>query len=100
LKTGELEYDQNPLRYYGNYYLVPTPDRAYILKALIDWVLQEGIIVRQGIEQNHDISRVEPFGFDQARRVYWHFGGIFRLSCSRIACVGVFEENVKSTFGD
>ncbi|KAF9906060.1 hypothetical protein EC991_001068 [Linnemannia zychae] len=74
LKTGELEYDQNPLRYYGNYYLIPTPDRAYILKALIDWVLQEGLVVRQGIEQNHDISRVEPFGFDQARRVYWHFG--------------------------
>ncbi|KAF9134678.1 hypothetical protein BGW39_006267 [Mortierella sp. 14UC] len=74
LKTGELEYDQNPLRFYGDYYLVPTPDRAYILKALIDWVLQEGLIVRQGIEQNHDISRVEPFGFDQARRVYWHFG--------------------------
>ncbi|KAK3845700.1 MAG: hypothetical protein J3R72DRAFT_418309 [Linnemannia gamsii] len=74
LRTGELEYDQNPLRYYGDYYLIPTPDRAYILKALIDWVLQEGLIVRQGIDQNHDISRVEPFGFDQARRVYWHFG--------------------------
>ncbi|KAF9137212.1 hypothetical protein BG015_002800 [Linnemannia schmuckeri] len=74
LRTGELEYDQNPLRYYGDYYAVPTPDRAQILKALIDWVLQEGLVVRQGIEQNNEISRVEPFGFDQAKRIYWHFG--------------------------
>ncbi|KAF9281074.1 cat eye syndrome chromosome region, candidate 2 [Linnemannia elongata] len=74
LRTGELEYDQNPLRYYGDYYTVPTPDRTQILKALIDWVLQEGLVVRQGIEQDNEISRVEPYGFDQARRIYWHFG--------------------------
>ncbi|KAF9545693.1 cat eye syndrome chromosome region, candidate 2 [Mortierella hygrophila] len=74
LRTGELEYDQNPLRYYGDYYTIPTPDRAQILKALIDWVLQEGLIVRQGIEQDNEVSRVEPYGFDQARRIYWHFG--------------------------
>jgi hypothetical protein len=79
LRTGELEYDQNPMRYYGDYYTVPTPDRAQILKALIDWVLQEGLIVRQGIEQNNEISRVEPFGFDQAKRIYWHFGRM--LNC-------------------
>ncbi|KAF9931903.1 hypothetical protein FBU30_009324 [Linnemannia zychae] len=74
LRTGELEYDQNPLRYYSDYYAVPTPDRAQILKGLIDWVLQEGLVIRQGIEQNNEISRVEPFGFDQAKRIYWHFG--------------------------
>ncbi|KAF8932671.1 hypothetical protein BGZ47_011245 [Haplosporangium gracile] len=74
LRTGELEYDQNPLRYYGDYYAVPIPDRAQILKALIDWVLQEGLVVRQGIEQNNEISRVEPYGSDQAKRIYWHFG--------------------------
>lgn len=79
LRTGELEYDQNPMRYYGDYYTVPTPDRAQILKALIDWVLQEGLVVRQGIEQNNEISRVEPYGFDQAKRIYWHFGRM--LNC-------------------
>ena len=76
LRTGELEYDGNPLRFYGDYYSVPTPDRAQILKALVDWVLQEGMIIRDGIEQNKEISRVVPFGSDQAKRTYWHFGGM------------------------
>ncbi|KAG9321718.1 hypothetical protein KVV02_006632 [Mortierella alpina] len=73
-KTGELEYDVNPLRFYNNYYNIPSPDRIQLLRALVDWVLQEGTIIRQGIEQDNRHYVVEPFGTDQSRRVYWYFG--------------------------
>ncbi|KAF9107932.1 hypothetical protein BGX27_008537 [Mortierella sp. AM989] len=53
-RTGEMEYDQNPLRYYGNYYLIPPQDRVHILKALVHWVLQEGTVIRQGIEDDNE----------------------------------------------
>ncbi|KAF9351157.1 hypothetical protein BGX26_010783, partial [Mortierella sp. AD094] len=74
-RTGEMEYDQNPLRYYGNYYLIPPIDRVHILKALVHWVLQEGTTIRQGIEDNNEHYVIEPFGTDQAKRIYWYFGG-------------------------
>ncbi|KAF9173492.1 hypothetical protein BGX20_003071 [Mortierella sp. AD010] len=72
-RTGEMEYDQNPLRYYGNYYLIPPIDRVHILKALVHWVLQEGTAIRQGIEDNNEYYAIEPFGTDQAKRTYWIF---------------------------
>ncbi|KAF9946069.1 hypothetical protein BGZ70_003425 [Mortierella alpina] len=73
-KTGELEYDVNPLRFYNDYYSIPSPDRIQLLRALVDWVLQEGTVIRQGIEQDNKHYAVEPFGTDQSRRVYWYFG--------------------------
>ncbi|KAF8981295.1 hypothetical protein BGZ46_003010 [Entomortierella lignicola] len=73
-RTGEMEYDQNPLRYYGNYYQIPPLDRVHVLKALVHWVLQEGTIIRQGIEDDNERYSIEPFGTDQAKRVYWYFG--------------------------
>ncbi|KAG0201353.1 hypothetical protein BGX28_005803 [Mortierella sp. GBA30] len=79
-RTGELEYDVNPLRFYGDYYSIPSPDRIQLLKAMVDWVLQEGAIIRQGIEQDNEYYMVEPFGTDQSRRVYWYFGeGTLRI---------------------
>ena len=74
-KTGELEYDVNPLRFFNDYYSIPSPDRIQLLRALVDWVLQEGTVIRQGIEQDNKHYAVEPFGTDQSRRVYWYFGG-------------------------
>ncbi|KAI1300968.1 hypothetical protein EDD11_005910 [Mortierella claussenii] len=79
-RTGEMEYDQNPLRYYGNYYAIPPEDRINILKALVHWVLQEGVIIRQGIEDDMEYFAVRPFGIDQAKRIYWYFGeGTLRI---------------------
>lgn len=70
-----MEYDYNPLRYYGDYYQVPPEDRIHLLKALIHWVLQDGPVVRSGIEEDNDFYVIAPFGTDQAKRVYWYFGG-------------------------
>ncbi|KAG0001431.1 hypothetical protein BGZ80_006183 [Entomortierella chlamydospora] len=72
-----MEYDQNPLRYYGDYYLIPPIDRVHILKALVHWVLQEGTAIRQGIEDNNEYYAIEPFGTDQAKRIYWYFGDTY-----------------------
>jgi hypothetical protein len=74
-KSNELEYDFNPLRYYRDYYQVPPEDRIHLLKALVHWVLQDGPVVRSGIEEDNDFYVIEPFGADQAKRVYWYFGG-------------------------
>ncbi|GJJ70683.1 hypothetical protein EMPS_03033 [Entomortierella parvispora] len=81
LKTGELLYTDNPMRFYnGDYYAIPTKDRVLILKALVDWVLQEGPSVRWGIDQEMEAYVVKPFGQDQTKRVYWYFGeGTVRL---------------------
>ncbi|KAF9982377.1 cat eye syndrome chromosome region, candidate 2 [Mortierella antarctica] len=84
-KTGELEYDVNPLRFYNNYYNIPSPDRIQLLRALVDWVLQEGTIIRQGIEQDNRHYVVEPFGTDQSRRVYWYFGERLEKRMHRLA---------------
>lgn len=65
----------NPLRLYESYYSIPPRDRVLILKALVEWVLQEGASVRQGIEDYNEVFMVEPFGTDQLKRVYWYFGG-------------------------
>ncbi|KAG0032275.1 hypothetical protein BGZ81_011284 [Podila clonocystis] len=73
-KTGEWEMD-NPLRLYESYYSVPPRDRVLVLKALVEWVLQEGASIRQGIEDYNEVYMVEPFGTDQIKRVYWYFGG-------------------------
>ncbi|KAG0311400.1 hypothetical protein BGZ99_010209 [Dissophora globulifera] len=79
-KTQEMEYDQNPLKFYGNYYLVPPADRIHILKALVHWVLQEGVAIRSGIEENNEVHKVEPYGHDQTKRIYWYFGeGTLRI---------------------
>lgn len=76
MKTGELLYTDNPMKFYnGDYYTIPTKDRVLILKALVDWVLQEGPSVRWGIDQEMDAYVVKPFGQDQSKRVYWYFGG-------------------------
>ncbi|KAG0251211.1 hypothetical protein BG011_007787 [Mortierella polycephala] len=75
LRTGELEFNENLMKTYNGYYNIPPLDRVQILRALVDWVLQEGPIIRQGIDQENDVYMVEPFGVDQARRVYWYFGG-------------------------
>ncbi|KAI9231609.1 MAG: hypothetical protein BYD32DRAFT_491864 [Podila humilis] len=72
-KTGEWEMD-NPLRLYESYYSVPPRDRVLMLKALVEWVLQEGTSIRQGIEDYNEAYMVEPFGTDQQKRVYWYFG--------------------------
>ncbi|KAG0100496.1 hypothetical protein BGZ93_000051 [Podila epicladia] len=73
-KTGEWEMD-NPLRLYESYYSVPPKDRVLVLKALVEWVLQEGASIRQGIDDYNEVYMVEPFGTDQLKRVYWYFGG-------------------------
>lgn len=65
----------NPLRLYESYYSVPPRDRVLVLKALVEWVLQEGASIRQGIEDYNEVYMVEPFGTDQMKRVYWYFGG-------------------------
>jgi hypothetical protein len=84
LKTGELLYTDNPMKYYhGEYYTIPTKDRVLILKALVDWVLQEGPTVRWGIDQSMEPYVVAPFGQDQTKRVYWYFGGKLRVDQSR-----------------
>ncbi|KAG0337604.1 hypothetical protein BG000_005233 [Podila horticola] len=66
-KTGEWEMD-NPLRLYESYYSIPPRDRVLILKALVEWVLQEGASVRQGIEDYNEVFMVEPF--EGTLRVY------------------------------
>ncbi|KAG0239233.1 hypothetical protein BGW41_007849 [Actinomortierella wolfii] len=73
IRTGEFEFE-NPLRYYHNYYLIPPSDRIQILKSLIDWVLQESVTIRQGLEEAKDVYLVQPFGTDQTKCVYWYFG--------------------------
>ncbi|KAG0262864.1 hypothetical protein DFQ27_002074 [Actinomortierella ambigua] len=73
VRSGELEF-QNPLRYYHNYYLIPPADRIQILKSLVDWVLQESLIIRQGLEGAKDDYLVQPFGTDHTKSVYWYFG--------------------------
>ncbi|KAF9915091.1 hypothetical protein BX616_006918 [Lobosporangium transversale] len=73
-RTGEMEYDQNLLKYYGDYYLIPPEDRVQILKGLVHWVLQEGAIIRQAIEEDLEHYSITPFGIDQAKRIYWYFG--------------------------
>ncbi|KAF9432573.1 hypothetical protein BGZ76_010606 [Entomortierella beljakovae] len=67
-RTGEMEYDQNLLKYYGDYYLIPPLDRVQILKALVHWVLQEAVVVRQGIDEDNEHYAIEPFGSDQTRQ--------------------------------
>ncbi|KAF9178901.1 hypothetical protein BGZ51_007375 [Haplosporangium sp. Z 767] len=74
-RTGELESNENLMKTYAGYYNIPPLDRVQILRALVDWVLQEGPVIRQGIDQENEVYMVEPFGVDQARRVYWYFGG-------------------------
>ncbi|KAF9300474.1 hypothetical protein BGZ74_007843 [Mortierella antarctica] len=66
-KTGEWEMD-NPLRLYESYYSVPPRDRVLVLKALVEWVLQEGASIRQGIEDYNEVYMVEPFGTDQMKQ--------------------------------
>ncbi|KAI8357501.1 hypothetical protein B0O80DRAFT_289988 [Mortierella sp. GBAus27b] len=78
-KSNDLEYDYNPLRYYRDYYRIPPEDRVHLLKALVHWVLQEGPVIRNGIEEDNEYYVIEPFGADQAKRVYWYFGGTFRI---------------------
>ncbi|KAI8596604.1 hypothetical protein EDD21DRAFT_242545 [Dissophora ornata] len=73
-RAQELEYDQNLMRYYGDYYWIPPPERVHILKTLVHWVLQEGVVVRGGIEEENERYKVEPLGTDDAKRVYWYFG--------------------------
>lgn len=81
-KTGEWEMD-NPLRLYESYYSVPPRDRVLVLKALVEWVLQEGASIRQGIEDYNEAYMVEPFGTDQQKRIYWYFGGKYWLTKQR-----------------
>ncbi|KAF9205834.1 hypothetical protein BGZ59_000267 [Podila verticillata] len=90
-KTGEWEMD-NPLRLYESYYSVPPRDRVLMLKALVEWVLQEGTSIRQGIEDYNEAYMVEPFGTDQQKRVYWYFGGKYWLAKQRMGTLRVYRE--------
>ncbi|KAF9585072.1 hypothetical protein BGW38_004005 [Lunasporangiospora selenospora] len=82
-RTGEYPYE-NPLRLYKSYYQVEPRDRVEILKDLIDWVLQEGVAIRSGIEQDPEAFSVEPFGTDKEKWVYWYFGADLEMISSHL----------------